>query len=67
MVTLDFCFENTESDDDASTISAGKEKPFQSVGATVLPDLSTSEFVLAMGTGYLDSWDHRDIRIKSRA
>ena len=40
MVAMDFCFVNTESGDDVLTILAMKEKPFQSVGATVLPDKS---------------------------
>ena len=39
---MDFCFANTDSDDDVLTILAMKEKPFQSVGATVLPDKSAS-------------------------
>ena len=63
-VTLDFFFANTESDDDGLTIFARKEKPFQTVGASVHPDLSTSELVLAMGIGYLDSWGHREVMIK---
>ena len=46
MVAMDFCFVNTESDDDVLTILAMKEKPFQSVGATVLPDKSASEFAV---------------------
>ena len=40
---MNFCFVNTESDDDVLTILAMKEKPFQSVRATVLPDKSVSE------------------------
>ena len=44
MVAMDFCFANTESDDDVLTILTMKERPFQSVGATVLPDKSASEF-----------------------
>ena len=36
----------------------------QSVGVTAIPDLSTSLFVLARGTGILDSWDHREVMIK---
>ena len=43
-----------ESDDDVLTILAMKEKPFQSVGATVLPDESASEFAVATIIGYLD-------------
>ena len=54
MIALDFCFVNTESGDDVLTILAMKEKPFQSVGATVLPDESASEFAVATIIGYLD-------------
>ena len=54
MVAMDFCFVNTESDDDVLTILAMKEKPFQSVGETVLPDKSASEFAVATIIGYLD-------------
>ena len=36
----------------------------QSVGVATIPDLSTSVFVLAEGTGILDSWDHREVMIK---
>ena len=54
VVAVDFCFANTESDDDVLTILAMKEKPFQSVGATVLPDKSASEFAVATIIGYLD-------------
>ena len=53
MVAMDFCFANTESDDDVLTILAMKEKPSQSVGATVLPDKSASEFAVATIIGYL--------------
>ena len=56
MVAMNFCFVNTESDDDVLTILAMKEKPFQSVGATVLPDKSVSEFAVATIIGYLDFW-----------
>ena len=44
---MDICFANTECDDDVLTILALKQKPFQSVGATVLPDTSASEFAVA--------------------
>ena len=53
MVATDFCFVNTESDDDVLTILAMKESPFQSVGATVLPDKSASVFAVATIIGYL--------------
>ena len=56
MVAIDFCFLNAESDDDVLTILAVKEKPFQSVGATVLPDKSASEFAVTPIIGYLDFW-----------
>ena len=59
-----FCFVNTESDDDVLTILAMKEKPFQSVGATVLPDKSASEFAVATIIGYLDFWGHQEVMIK---
>ena len=59
MVAMDFCFVNTESDDDVLTILAMKEKPFQSVGVTVLPDKSASEFAVATIIGYLDIWGHQ--------
>ena len=52
MVAMDFSFANTESDDDVLTILAMKEKPFQSAGATVLPDKSASEFAVATIIGY---------------
>ena len=64
MVAMDFCFANTESDDDVLTILAMKEKPFQSVGATVLPVESASEFAVATITGYLDFWGHQEVMIK---
>ena len=44
MVAMNFCFANTESDDDVLMILAMKEKIFQPVGATVVPDKSVSEF-----------------------
>ena len=56
MVAMDFDFANTESDDDVLTILAMNEKPFQSVGATVLPDKSASEFAVATIIGFLDFW-----------
>ena len=37
MIAMDFCHANAESDD-VVTILAMKAKPFQSVGATMLPD-----------------------------
>ena len=40
------------------------ERMLQSVGCDSDPDLSTSVFVLAMGIGILDSWDHREVMIK---
>ena len=64
MVAMDFCFVNTDSDDDVLTILAMKEKPFQSVGATVLPDTSASEFAVATIIGYLDFWGHQKVMIK---
>ena len=64
MVAMVFCFANTESDDDVLTILAMKEKPFQSVGATVLPDKSASEFAVATIIGYLDFWGHQEVMIK---
>ena len=56
MVAMDFCFVNTESDDDVLTILAMKEKPFQSVGATVQSDKSVIEFAVATMKGFLDFW-----------
>ena len=64
MVAMDSCFVNTESDDDVLTILAMKKKPFQSVGATVLPDKSASEFVVAAIIGYLDFSGHQEDMIK---
>ena len=64
MVAMDFCFVNTESDDDALTIQAMKEKPFRSVGATVLLDKSANEFAVATIIGYLDFWGHQEVMIK---
>ena len=63
---MDFCFVNTESDDDVLTILSMKEKPLQSVGATMLPDRSASEFAVATIIGYLDFWAHQEVMI-SRA
>ena len=40
------------------------ERMSQSVGVTVIPDLSTSVSVWARGIGILDSWDHREVMIK---
>ena len=53
VVAMGFCFANIKSDDDVLTILA---KPFQSVGAIVLPDKSASEFAVATIIGYLDFW-----------
>ena len=53
MVAMDFCFVNTVSDDDVLKILAMKEKPFQSVDATVFLDKSASEFAVATIIGYL--------------
>ena len=65
MVAMDLCFVNTESDDDVLTILAMKEKPFQSVGVTVLPDKSASQFAVATIIGYLDfCWRHQEVMIK---
>ena len=64
MVAMDSCFVNTESDDDVLTILAMKEKPFQSVGATVLLDTSASEFAVATIIGYSDFWGHQEAMIK---
>ena len=64
MVARDFCFVNTESDDDVLTILAKKEKPFRSFGATVLPDKSASEFAVATIIGYLDFWGHQEVMTK---
>ena len=47
MDAMDFFFANTQCDDAVLTILAMKEKPFQSVGATVLSDKSASEFAVA--------------------
>ena len=64
MVAMDFSFVNTGADDDVLTIQVMKEKPFQSVGATVLPDKSASEFAVATIIGYLDFWGHQEVIIK---
>ena len=63
MVAMDCCFANTESDDDVLTTLAMKEKPLQSIGATVLPDKSASEFAVAAIIGYLDFWGHQEVMI----
>ena len=55
MVARDFCVANTESDD-ALTILAMKEKPFQSARVTVMHEMSAIEFAMTTGTGYLDFW-----------
>ena len=67
VVAMDFCLVNTESDDDVLTILAMKEKPFQSVGATLLPDKSASEFADATIIGYLDFWGHQEVMIEVRS
>ena len=64
MVAMDFSLINTESDDDVLTILAMKEKPFQSVGATVLPDKTASEFAVATTIDHLDFWGHQEVMIK---
>ena len=56
MVAIDFCFGNTESDDDVLKILAMKEKPFESVDATVFLDKSATEFAVATIIGYLVFW-----------
>ena len=63
-VAMDFCFANTESDDDVLTILEVKERFFQSAGATVLPDISASEFAVATIIGNLDFWGHQEVMIK---
>ena len=55
---------NTESDDDVLTILEMKEKPFQSVGAILLPDKSVSEFAVATIIGYLDFYGQQEVVIK---
>ena len=64
MVAMDFFFANIHSDDGLLTILAMKETLFQSVGATVLPDKSASEFAVATIIGYLDFWGHQEVMIK---
>ena len=64
MVAMDFCFVNTESDNDVLTILAMNESPSQSVGATVLPEKSASEFAVATISCYLDFWGHQEVMIK---
>ena len=64
MVAVNFCFANTETDDDVLTILAMKEKPIQPAGATVLPVKSASEFAVATIIGYLDFWGHQEVMIK---
>ena len=64
IVAVDFCFVNTESDDDMLTILAMKEKPFQSIGSTVLPDKSAGEFAVATIIGYFDLWCHQEVMVK---
>ena len=56
MVAMDFCFSNTESDDDVLTILAMNENTFQSVATTVLLDKSASELSVATIIGDLDFW-----------
>ena len=41
-----------------------EEKPFQSVGATVLPDTSASDFAAAAVIDYFDFWWHQEVMIK---
>ena len=53
---MDFCFINTATDEEIITILSMKERPFQAVGATVLPDKSASGFAVATVTGYIDFW-----------
>ena len=53
MVARNFCFMNTESDDDVWTILAMKEKPFQLAGTTVLLVRTVSEIAVATIIGYL--------------
>ena len=64
MVAMDFWLANTESDDDVLTILAMKERLSQSVGATVLPDKSASDFGVATIIGLLDFWGHQEVMIK---
>ena len=63
MVARDFCIANTESDD-ALTILAMKEKPFQSARVTVMHDMSAIELAMTTGTGYLDFWGYQEVMIK---
>ena len=50
--------------DEVLTNLAVREKPFQSVGATVLPDKSASEVAVATIIRYLDFWGHKEVMIK---
>ena len=62
MVALDLCVGNTKSDD-ASTILAMTEKPYQSAGVTVMHDMSAIEFTVTTGIGYLDFWEYQEVMI----
>ena len=64
MDAKNFCFTNTESVDDAWTILAMREKPFQFAGATVLPVRTVSEITVATIIGYLDCWDRQEFITK---
>ena len=64
MDAKNFCFTNTKSVDDVWTILAMREKPFQFVGATVLPVRTVSEITMATIIGYLDCWDRQEVMIK---
>ena len=62
IVARDFCVTNTESDD-ALTILAMKEKPYQPAGVTVMYDMSAIEFAVTTGTGYLDFLEYQEVLI----
>ena len=66
MDARNFCFTNTESDDDVWTILAMNEKPFQFAGATVLPVKTVSKIAVATIIGYLDCWDRQEVIIKCK-
>ena len=57
MVAMDFFLANTGADDDVLTTLAMKEKLIKSVGATMVPDKSASEFDVATIICHLEFWN----------
>ena len=64
MVAMDFCFVNTESDDDVLTMLANDRETIPSSWCDGVARQSESEFAVATTIGYLDFQGHQEVMIK---